>query len=207
MGHKAVAYEEIRALVKSLQPDCLLTDHTHLQDPWEVDIVNFEEPRGAFVPAGNTYAGNQEQKINASGGNDWFWAPNIGGLMSVTDIVDNHLRVLEPRWTNFLLNCPPNREGLLDAAIVSAADRGRASVVAETRRARRCRRRGRTSSSRTRRRRRPRPAARRPAPSTASTTTTATRSGARRARCRSRSRSISARRSPTSGCWATCPST
>ena len=119
MGHKAAAYEEIRALVKSLQPNCLLTDHTHLQDPWEVDIVNFEEPRGAFVPSGNTYAGNQEQKINATGGNDWFWSPNIGGLMTVTNIVTDHLRVLEPRWTNFLLNCPPNRQGLMDAAIVT----------------------------------------------------------------------------------------
>ena len=39
--------------------------------------------------------------------------------MSVTAIVDQHLRVLEPRWTNFLLNCPPNRQGLLDAAIVT----------------------------------------------------------------------------------------
>jgi len=119
MGHKAVAYEQIRALVKSLQPNCLLTDHTHLNDPWDVDITNFEEPAGSFAPANNTYAGNQETKINASGGNDWFWAPNIGGLMSVTAIVDQHLKVLEPRWTNFLLNCPPNRQGLLDAAIVT----------------------------------------------------------------------------------------
>jgi alpha-L-fucosidase len=119
MGHKAVPYEQIRALVKSLQPDCLFTDHTHLNDPWDVDITNFEEPAGSFAPANNTYAGNQETKINASGGNDWFWAPNIGGLMSVTAIVDQHLRVLEPRWTNFLLNCPPNRQGLLDAAIVT----------------------------------------------------------------------------------------
>jgi alpha-L-fucosidase len=119
MGHKAVAYEQIRALVKSLQPNCLLTDHTHLNDPWDVDIVNFEEPAGSFSPAGNTYPGNQEQKINASGGNDWFWAPDIGNLMSVSAVVDSHLKVLEPRWTNFLLNCPPNRQGLLDAAIVS----------------------------------------------------------------------------------------
>jgi len=118
MGHKAVPYEQIRALVKSLQPDCLFTDHTHLNDPWDVDITNFEEPAGSFAPANNTYAGNQETKINAAGGNDWFWAPNIGSLMSVTAIVDQHLRVLEPRWTNFLLNCPPNRQGLLDAAIV-----------------------------------------------------------------------------------------
>src|SRR5262252_6051619 len=119
MGHKAVAYEQIRNLVKSLQPNCLLTDHTHLNDPWDVDIVNFEEPAGSFSPAGNTYPGNQEQKINASGGNDWFWAPDIGSLMSVSAVVDQHLKVLEPRWTNFLLNCPPNRQGLLDAAIVS----------------------------------------------------------------------------------------
>ena len=27
--------------------------------------------------------------------------------------------MLEPRWTNFLLNCPPNRDGLMDATIVS----------------------------------------------------------------------------------------
>ncbi|HVY25633.1 MAG TPA: alpha-L-fucosidase [Polyangiaceae bacterium] len=118
-GHNVVPYDEIRELVKSLQPDCLMTDHTHMADPWEVDIVNFEEPAGGFAPEGNTYPGNQDNKINSGGGNDWFWAPNISGLMSVSTIVDDHLKKLEPRWTNFLLNCPPNRDGLLDAAIVS----------------------------------------------------------------------------------------
>lgn len=119
MGHHVVPYDEIRELVKSLQPDCLLTDHTHMADPWEVDIVNYEEPAGGFAPEGNRYPGNQGNKINGSGGNDWFWAPNIGGLMSVASIVDDHLKKLEPRWTNFLLNCPPNRDGLLDDAIVN----------------------------------------------------------------------------------------
>jgi alpha-L-fucosidase len=119
MGHNAASYEKIRQLVKSLQPNCLLTDHTHLASPWEVDIVNFEEPTGTFAPAGNTYVATQEQKINASGGNDWFWAPNIGNLMSVSTIVDGHLKLLEPRFTNFLLNCPPNRDGLLDDTMVA----------------------------------------------------------------------------------------
>ena len=117
-GHHVVPYDEIRELVKSLQPNCILTDHTHMADPWEVDVVNFEEPAGGFAPEGNTYPGNQGNKINATGGNDWFWAPNIGGLMSLSSIVDDHLKKLEPRWTNFLLNCPPNRDGLLDTAIV-----------------------------------------------------------------------------------------
>jgi alpha-L-fucosidase len=119
MGHSAVAYQEIRGLVKSLQPDCLLTDHTHLADPWDVDVVSFEEPKGAWAPAGNTYPGQQGQKVNASGGNDWFWAPGIGGLMTVADVVTRHLEDLEPKWTNFLLNCPPNRDGKLDAALVT----------------------------------------------------------------------------------------
>jgi alpha-L-fucosidase len=119
MGHNKVAYQTIRALVKSLQPNCLLTDHTHLVDPWEVDIVNFEEPTGAFAPANNTYAAAQETKINKSGGNDWFWAPNVSNLMSVSTIVDGHLKKLEPAYASFLLNCPPNRDGLIDASMVS----------------------------------------------------------------------------------------
>jgi len=118
MGHNAVAYQEIRGLVKSLQPGCLLTDHAHLADPWDMDIVNFEEPRGGWAPAGNSYPAQQEQKVNATGGNDWFWAPDIGGLMTVPEVVTKHLQDLEPKWTNFLLNCPPNRDGRLAPAIV-----------------------------------------------------------------------------------------
>lgn len=119
MGHRAVAYQQIRELVKSLQPDCLLTDHTHLADPWDVDIVNFEEPSGVFAPADNTYAAEQDTKINGAGGNDWFWNPDVGNLLSVAQIVNTHLTALESRYTNFILNCPPNRDGLLDATMVS----------------------------------------------------------------------------------------
>jgi alpha-L-fucosidase len=119
IGHQPVAYQTIRNLVKSLQPNCLMTDHTGLVDPFDVDILDFEEPKGVWSPVGNTIAAQQEQKINGSGGNDWFWSPTIGSFMTVTDIVNNHLQVLEPRYTNFNLNCPPNRDGLLDTAIVN----------------------------------------------------------------------------------------
>jgi alpha-L-fucosidase len=118
MGHNAIAYQTIRQLVKSLQPHCLLTDHTHLADPYNVDVVSFEEPKGAWSPVGNIFPGQQGQKINATGGNDWFWGPDLGSLMSVDDIVNRHLADLEPKWTNFILNCPPDRDGLFDPAIV-----------------------------------------------------------------------------------------
>jgi alpha-L-fucosidase len=119
MGHRSVPYEEIRALVKSLQPGCLILDHTHLMSPWEADVAAIEEPKGFFAPADNTYPATQEQKI--ANGNDWFWGPltTLQDPLSTQSIVDLHLRLLEPRWTNFLLNCPPNRQGLLDDNIVA----------------------------------------------------------------------------------------
>lgn len=78
----------------------------------------YEEPKGTFAPADNQWAALQGNKINASGGNDWFWAPGIGNLMSVQSIVTDHLNTLSQRHTTFLLNCPPNRDGLFDQAIV-----------------------------------------------------------------------------------------
>jgi alpha-L-fucosidase len=120
MGHRQVPYQEIRALVKSLQPNCLMLDNSHLMSPWENDLAGVEEAQGNVVtPADNTFPAVQMQKINGAGGNDWFWAPTVASLMSVSAIVDDHLKRIEPLWANFLLNCPPNRDGLLPPEIVS----------------------------------------------------------------------------------------
>ena len=119
MGHNALPYQEIRELVKSLQPTCLIFDQTQLMNLWDVDATVYEESWGISPPTDNTLPSTQMTKINASGGNNWFWAPDVGGLMTTSDIIQNHLQVLEGRWTNFLLNVPPNRDGLLDASIVT----------------------------------------------------------------------------------------
>jgi len=115
MGHRQIPYQEIRNLVKSLQPNCLFIDHNG-GIPWEVDVVYFEEPLGIQAPDGNTIAACQGQTISK----DWFWdesCTDSSKLKSVKDIV-NHLNRLEPLYTNFIINCPPNRSGLLDKAIV-----------------------------------------------------------------------------------------
>ena len=127
MGHRAMPYAEIRDHVKSLQPNCLVTDHTHLQNLWDNDVVMFEEPKGVFAPEGNTVPAGQDNKIVS--GNDWFWAPNSAAQdpMSLDTIVRGHLLPLESRYTTFILNCPPNRAGLLDDTIVRRlAEVGRA---------------------------------------------------------------------------------
>jgi alpha-L-fucosidase len=117
MGHHTVPFGEIRAHVESLQPDCLVLDLNGLSVPWDSDLLFFEEPKGGiFCPAGNTYAATQGQSISWSG---WFWHPSTPTTVrGAQDIVAGHLEVLEPRYCTFILNCPPNLQGLLDQSVV-----------------------------------------------------------------------------------------
>ena len=101
--------------MKQLQPNCLILDHNGAAN-WEVDIEYFEEPLGVTAPDENTFASCQGQTISG----DWFWngsAANLGQLKSTNDILD-HLSRLEPLYCNFVLNCPPNKTGIMDDAIV-----------------------------------------------------------------------------------------
>ncbi|KUO14499.1 alpha-L-fucosidase [Streptomyces dysideae] len=116
MGQQAVSYQRIREHVKSLQPDIVMIDHGALSVPFLGDAIYFEEPLGVSAPAGNTYAATQGQTIS----NGWFWHPSTPteGLMS-KDAILSHLADLEPKYTSFILNCPPNRNGRLDTNIVN----------------------------------------------------------------------------------------
>jgi alpha-L-fucosidase len=116
MGQQAVSYQRIRSLVKSLQPDCVMIDIGGLSEPFISDAIFFEEPLGITAPTGNTYAGMQGQTIS----NGWFWHPSTPteGLMSRAAIL-SHLADLEPKYTSFILNCPPNRDGRLDTNVVN----------------------------------------------------------------------------------------
>jgi alpha-L-fucosidase len=117
LGHHGAPFGEIRTHVGSLQPDCLIMDLNGLSVPWDSDLLFFEEPKGGiFCPAGNTYAATQGQSISWSG---WFWHPSTPTTVrSAQDIVAGHLAMLEPRYCTFILNCPPNPQGLLDQGIV-----------------------------------------------------------------------------------------
>lgn len=116
MGQQAVSYQRIREHVLSLQPDIVMIDHGALSVPFLGDAIYFEEPLGITAPPGNTYASLQGQTIS----NGWFWHPSTPTTdpMSKAAIL-SHLADLEPKYTSFILNCPPNRNGVLDTNIVS----------------------------------------------------------------------------------------
>lgn len=119
LGHQTIPFGEIRAHVASLQPDCLVLDLNGLSEPWDTDLLFIEEPKGGvFCPPDNTYAASQGQTISPAG---WFWHPATpNAVLTPEQIVDGHLAVLEPRYCTFILNCPPNPQGLLDASVVEA---------------------------------------------------------------------------------------
>lgn len=116
-GHQQVPYQKIRALIRQLQPNTIVMDHNG-GVPWEVDTEYFEEPLGVTVPAGNVIAGSQGQTIAKDKG--WFWRSTqaAAGYLSATQIA-NEIKNTEPNYTNFILDCPPNLQGQLEAAVVT----------------------------------------------------------------------------------------
>lgn len=119
MGHDEVPFHEIRELIRELQPECLLTDHTHMHAPYHLDIPYYEGPFGAFPAEGNVMPSALGHcSVN---GNGWFWGPVTPHGMKKGDGVDVVLEKLskcEMRYCNFLLNCMPNRDGLMDTIFI-----------------------------------------------------------------------------------------
>jgi alpha-L-fucosidase len=116
-GHQQVPYQQIRALVRKLQPNTIVMDHNG-GVPSEVDTEYFEEPLGVRVPTGNVTVGSQGQTVAKNG--NWFWDSGQAGsgYLSAADIAAE-LKTTEPNYTNFILDCPPNPQGKLDSAIVT----------------------------------------------------------------------------------------
>ncbi|WEH12826.1 alpha-L-fucosidase [Streptomyces sp. VNUA24] len=115
MGQQAVSYQRIREHVKSLQPDIVMIDHGGLSVPFLGDAIYFEEPLGITAPEGNTHAAIQGQTIS----DGWFWHPSTPKTNPISKAsILSHLVDLEPKYTSFILNCPPNRDGRLDDNIV-----------------------------------------------------------------------------------------
>ena len=116
MGHQKIPYQEIVALIRKLQPECLILDHNGIhKDAWHDDVAYYE---GGSPPAGNTVLSCSGTVID---GSDWFWTSSMtdpNKLMSTTSII-SLLKSCEATYCNLLLNCPPNRNGVLDDAVVT----------------------------------------------------------------------------------------
>jgi len=114
-GRNLIATQIIRDSVRKLQPNIVIGDHTGMTQPFGVDILNFEH---FDVLSSNTFASTEGFKISS----DWFYYGNGTGPGTIRNSswIAGKLKSTEPVWTNFLLNCPPNKDGILDTNIVAA---------------------------------------------------------------------------------------
>jgi alpha-L-fucosidase len=110
--YTAAHWPEFRSLVKSLQPRCLLlANNSH--DFKETDILSYEFPWEQELPAeANTAPSEVCDTIQT--GQRWFWDKDVRSeqLQSAQEIV-RKLRLCNARRANYLLNVPPDRDGLI----------------------------------------------------------------------------------------------
>jgi alpha-L-fucosidase len=119
--YEEMPFREIYEHIKSLQPNCLITDLNASQFPsgglYYSDVKAFEQNAGQKVP--------QESDLPALScvtlTDGWFWKQRDanGHLKPTAMVVDDWLVPLNRRHCNLILNAPPTREGRLAANVVS----------------------------------------------------------------------------------------
>lgn len=109
-----IPYAEIHRHIKSLQPNCLILNHSRVR--YVSDVPHIELNAGMGLPEGADWP--------AVGGNTlqptWFWRTSYptAPLRSVEWIVQKNLIPDNARNVVFQLNCAPNRDGLMDRNVV-----------------------------------------------------------------------------------------
>lgn len=106
-------WPELRAFMKSLQPNCLILGNNarNLEDS---DIVGYERPvlGKRNLPDDNTLPSEMCDTLHARG--QWFWhePATEDNVKTAKEVVD-FLGFCNERHANLLLDVPPDREGLI----------------------------------------------------------------------------------------------
>lgn len=119
--YKEIPFDEIYRLVKSIQPNCLVTDLNAGSYPedglYYGDLKAFEQNAGQDVSHKN-----QLPAISCVTLTDgWFWkqADASKPLKSVKQVVEDWLKPQNEVFCNLIVNAAPNREGRLEANLVA----------------------------------------------------------------------------------------
>jgi alpha-L-fucosidase len=110
-------WPQLKALVHKLQPNCIVLANNS-DNYVDSDIIGYEypyrkqaTPDKAVPPAGNKNAGELCDCIDANG--SWFRHFGLPTLQKA-DVVSAMIKLCNSRNTNYLLDVPPGREGLIE---------------------------------------------------------------------------------------------
>ncbi len=104
-------WQEVRAHVRSLQPKCLVIgNNAHSLEESDIYSCEFPWAPQGMPPEGNTIPAEVCDKISKT----WFWNTTDGPehLKDTREIV-KMLELCNNRNANYLLNVPPDRQGLI----------------------------------------------------------------------------------------------
>ncbi|MEI8293209.1 MAG: alpha-L-fucosidase [bacterium] len=109
-----IPYPEIYRHIKSLQPDCLVLNHSRLRSVG--DVLQIELNAGMVPQEGTDWpaVGGDTMQRN------WFWRTDFPTLpLRSVAWIKGKLNDYNQRNMVFQLNCAPNRDGLMDSNVVA----------------------------------------------------------------------------------------
>lgn len=118
--YEEVPFDEIYALVKKLQPNCLISELNASQYPdsalYYSDIKAYEQNAGQNIPSDSVLPALSCVTLT----DGWFWKQKDEGaeLKSVDQVVNQWLVPQNKQGCSLILNAAPNRKGLLSDNIV-----------------------------------------------------------------------------------------
>lgn len=102
--------------IHSLQPNCLVINHSCRANLDYTQIVHYEATHGQHIPYDNKFPSQQGPVMQPG----WFWEKGFEDLelKPVEDII-NELKYTNQYYSNYLLNAAPNDKGLMDENIIA----------------------------------------------------------------------------------------
>ena len=126
ISYDDVPFEEIYALVKTLQPNCLLMDLNSAKYPPEglfyTDIKSYEQGAGQHISTStNRLPALSCLPLNSA----WFWKTDFptSPVKDPKTLVEEDIIPYNKIYDNFILNVAPNRDGLIDDNALAALAR------------------------------------------------------------------------------------
>ncbi|AXY73953.1 carbohydrate-binding protein [Paraflavitalea soli] len=123
ISYDDIPFEEVYALIKSIQPNCLVMDLNAAKYPAEAlyytDIKSYEQGAGQHI-------GKESNKLPALSclpiNDAWFWKTSFptSPVKDVNKLVNDNIVPMNNAYCNFILNVAPNREGLIDDNALAA---------------------------------------------------------------------------------------
>ncbi len=115
-GYDRVPYDTIRALIKSIQPNCLIVENNHEFSTKHSEMLEWEMPIDGAPPVTNTKPAEGNEPIRYSPDDVercWFWHPEGNCDLMTAQMIVDHLNNNNKGNAAYLLDLTPDTLGLI----------------------------------------------------------------------------------------------